>query len=61
VSLEMLRDRAKALHGHSSRFAAVIETCAVLVDDRPVSSRDAGTVLVEPGQTVEFLPPFAGG
>jgi molybdopterin converting factor small subunit len=26
-----------------------------------VKSRDPETVLVRPGQTVEFLPPFAGG
>jgi plastocyanin len=33
----------------------------VLVGDRPVASEEPEAVLVAPGQTVEFLPPFAGG
>jgi len=61
VSLQVVRDRAKDLHASSGRFAAVLDACSVLVGDRPVASSDPGTVLVEPGQTVEFLPPFAGG
>ena len=60
-SLAALRGRAKELHASSSRFAAVLDTCSVLVGDRPVGSHDADLVRVEPGQTVEFLPPFAGG
>jgi len=39
----------------------VLEVCSVLVGDRPVASRDPDSVVVEPGETVEFLPPFAGG
>jgi hypothetical protein len=39
----------------------VLEACSVLVGDQPVKSRDPEAVLVRPGQTVEFLPPFAGG
>lgn len=61
VSLETLRSRAKELHADSARFSAVLDTCSVLVGDRPVASEDPGSVLVDPGQTVEFLPPFAGG
>jgi molybdopterin converting factor small subunit len=61
TSLAALRSRAKELHAAAERFAAVIDTCSVLVGDRPVASEDPGTVLVSPGQTVEFLPPFAGG
>jgi molybdopterin converting factor small subunit len=33
----------------------------VLVGDRPVASADPTAVQVQPGETVEFLPPFAGG
>ena len=33
----------------------------MLVGDRPVATEDPETVVVEPGQSVEFLPPFAGG
>lgn len=61
VSLAEVRERARALHADSARFPGVVETCSVLVGDRPVSSDDPTAVQVEPGQTVEFLPPFAGG
>lgn len=61
VTLSVLRERAQALHAGSSRFAAVLGTCSVLVEDRPVASEDPGSVRVAPGETVEFLPPFAGG
>jgi molybdopterin converting factor small subunit len=39
----------------------VLGVCSVLVGDRPVGSRDPATVRLVPGDTVEFLPPFAGG
>jgi molybdopterin converting factor small subunit len=52
--------RATALHP-GSRLPGVLEACSVLVGDQPVKSRDPEAVLVRPGQTVEFLPPFAGG
>ena len=61
VSLETLRGRAKQLHAGSPRFSAVLDTCSVLVGDRPVGSGRADEVYVEPGDIVEFLPPFAGG
>jgi molybdopterin converting factor small subunit len=61
VSLAALRAHAKQLHAGSSRFPAVLDTCSVLIGDRPVASEEPEDVLVEPGQTVEFLPPFAGG
>jgi len=50
--------RAAALHP-GTRLPNVLEACSVLVGDQPVGSREP--VLVSPGQTVEFLPPFAGG
>ena len=52
--------RAVALHP-GSRLPGVLEACSVLVGDRPVGSREPDGVLVSPGETVEFLPPFAGG
>jgi molybdopterin synthase sulfur carrier subunit len=39
----------------------VLGVCSVLVGDQPVRSADPAGVLLEPGTTVEFLPPFAGG
>jgi sulfur-carrier protein len=52
--------RAAALHP-GTRLPNVLEACSVLVGDQPVGSREPDGVLVSPGQTVEFLPPFAGG
>ncbi|HET8665646.1 MAG TPA: MoaD/ThiS family protein [Nocardioides sp.] len=52
--------RAAALHP-GTRLPGVLEACSVLLGDEPVKSRDPESVLVRPGQTVEFLPPFAGG
>jgi sulfur-carrier protein len=52
--------RAVALHP-DTRLPNVLEACSVLVGDQPVASRQPDDVLVNPGQTVEFLPPFAGG
>ena len=52
--------RAVALHP-GTRLPNVLEACSVLVGDQPVGSRHPDEVQVRPGQTVEFLPPFAGG
>ena len=60
VSLAEVVQQAVALH-RGSRLEQVLSVCSVLVGDRPVSSSDPGQVVVEPGATVEFLPPFAGG
>jgi len=61
VTLAVLQGRVKRLHAGSPRFSAVLDTCSVLLGDRPVASTDPEAVRVEPGATVEFLPPFAGG
>ena len=60
VSLAEVVAQATALH-RGSRLERVLGVCSVLVGDRPVSSSDPGQVVVQPGSTVEFLPPFAGG
>lgn len=60
ITLTELRARAVALHP-DTRLSEVLAVCAVLIGDVPVSSADPGTVVVAPGSTVEFLPPFAGG
>ena len=52
--------RAVAAHP-DTRLAGVLEICSGLVGDRPVATEDPATVEIRPGQTVEFLPPFAGG
>lgn len=39
----------------------VVGVCSVLVGDQPVRSQDPDSVVVQPGDVVELLPPFAGG
>jgi hypothetical protein len=60
VSLAELGAGARTLHP-DRRFSDVLGTCSVLVGDQPVATEDPASVLVQPGQIVEFLPPFAGG
>ncbi|QIX25477.1 MoaD/ThiS family protein [Nocardioides sp. JQ2195] len=61
LSISDVRDRVLALHPDSDNLERVVASCSVLVDDEPLGRRDPSTVLVSPGQSVEFLPPFAGG
>jgi molybdopterin converting factor small subunit len=60
ISLADVVARAVGLHP-GSRLGEVLHVCSVLVGDRPVSSEEPGDVVVPPGSSVEFLPPFAGG
>ena len=60
VSLAEVVAQATALH-RGSRLGDVLGICSVLVGDRPSSTEDPADVVVPPGSTVEFLPPFAGG
>lgn len=60
VTLAELRDEVVRRHP-GGRLPDVIKVCSVLVGERPVSSGDPAAVVVRPGDTVEFLPPFAGG
>jgi molybdopterin synthase sulfur carrier subunit len=60
LTLSEVLAAVKALHPEP-RFAQVVGSCSVLVGDRPVSSSDPDTVRIEPGSSVELLPPFAGG
>ena len=60
ITLVELREELVGRHP-GTRFPDVVAVCSVLIGDRPVSSGDPGAVVVRPGDTVEFLPPFAGG
>jgi molybdopterin converting factor small subunit len=60
LALSEVVRRAAGLHP-GTRLPGVLEACSVLVGDEPVKSRAPDDVVVRPGQTVEFLPPFAGG
>ena len=60
ITLAEVLSRAVALHPGSG-LSDVLRVCSTLLGDRPVTAEDPGDVLVAPGSTVEFLPPFAGG
>jgi sulfur-carrier protein len=60
VTLAEVLRRVREAHP-DDRAARVVGTCSVLVGDRPVSTDDPAAVVVRPGETVELLPPFAGG
>jgi molybdopterin converting factor small subunit len=51
----------RELHADRPRLDAVVAVCSVLVGDRPVGTVDPAEVGVRAGDTVELLPPFAGG
>lgn len=60
VPLSELLAAARRTH-EGRRFSDVLGCCSVMVGDRPVTTEDPAEVVVEAGETVEFLPPFAGG
>jgi len=51
----------RSTHADRPRLAQVVAVCSVLVGERPVGSADPAAVTIRPGDTVELLPPFAGG
>jgi molybdopterin converting factor small subunit len=61
ASVAALREQVVRRFADRPRLAEVLAVCSTLVGDQPVGRADPGSVLVAPGQTVEFLPPFAGG
>jgi molybdopterin synthase sulfur carrier subunit len=61
LSLAQILERTLALHPEADGLGRVIAACSVLVGDTPVGRRDPVEVMVRPGSSVEFLPPFAGG
>ena len=60
TTLSELRAAVAALHP-GTRLAEVLAACSTLVGEQPVGTADPSTYLIEPGSSVEFLPPFAGG
>ena len=60
-TLAEVLDAVRQLHADKAKFAQVVGVCSVLVGERPVGSQDPSTVRIDAGETVELLPPFAGG
>jgi molybdopterin converting factor small subunit len=61
TTLAKVLDDVRSLRADRPRLADVITVCSVLVGDRPVGKADPADVVLAPGDTVELLPPFAGG
>lgn len=60
-TLTEVLDHLRRAHADSARFARVLGSCSVLVDEHPVGGRDRAEVVVPAGAVVDLLPPFAGG
>jgi len=60
-TLAEVLDHLRETHADSPRFARVLGSCSVLLDEQPVGSRDHPQVDVPGGAVVDLLPPFAGG
>ena len=61
TTLAVLLKTVRELHADRPRLPDVVGVCSVLVGDRPVGATDPDDVAIRPGDTVELLPPFAGG
>ncbi len=61
TSLAALLSEVRDRHRDRERLPAVLAVCSVLIGDRPVGSQDPTQVQIAAGDTVELLPPFAGG
>jgi len=61
TTLRDVLDRVRKAHPDRPRLPEVIGVCSILVGERPVGSTDPADVPIRAGDTVELLPPFAGG
>ena len=61
TTLDALLEEVRLRHVDQPKFKDVVSVCSVLVGDRPVGTTDPAQVEVRSGDTVELLPPFAGG
>ncbi len=61
TTLAAVLSAVRALHADRPRLADVLAVCSVLVGERPVGAADPADVVLRAGDTVELLPPFAGG
>ncbi len=48
-------------HADRDRFAAVLDSCSILIDGVQARTADPTVVRLSAGARVECLPPFAGG
>lgn len=60
-TLAVLLTEISRRHRDRERFDDVIDMCSILVSEVPVGAKDPVDVVLRGGDSVEFLPPFAGG
>ena len=51
----------RSRHADRDRFAAVLDSCSILIDGVQARTTDPAAVRLPAGARVECLPPFAGG
>lgn len=61
TTLDQVLETVRLRHLDSPKFKDVVSVCSILIGDRPVGTAEPDQVVVRPGDTVELLPPFAGG
>ena len=61
TTLDLVLETVRLRHLDSPKFKDVVSVCSILIGDRPVGTAEPDQVVVRPGDTVELLPPFAGG
>ena len=54
-------EECRKAHPGDARFERVLSVCSFLIGEKPLGVRDPAEVRLQPGDTVEVLPPFAGG
>ena len=61
TTLAEVLEAVRLRHVDQPKFKDIVTVCSILIGDRPVGTTDPGDVVVRPGDSVEMLPPFAGG
>src|SRR3954447_14088120 len=61
TTLADVLDAVRALHHDPPRLADAAAVRSVPVGDGPVGKADPAQLVLSPGDTLELLPPFAGG
>ena len=61
TTLAAVLKQVRDLRADRPKLPDVIGVCSILVGDRPVGATDPHDVQLRPGDTIELLPPFAGG
>jgi len=61
TTLDVVLETVRLRHVDRPRFKDVVMVCSILVGDLPVGTTQPDQVVLRAGDTVELLPPFAGG